>query len=217
MRFIAPMAALVLAASAFAASAQTAPAQAPAAQAPAAQAPAGQAPAAQAPAAQDAGTTAAGTPKRPEVTIARPIEMVIIQQAAGMTFDGKVLTLTGVPPVTAFAVDRPERIGGTMTTEQFVKLWNATVQGLKNDPPNAALTVLAPTPAQVIVELGTVTQEGTTLKFHAGLLDGDLPASGGPVNIVTAPTVYRPLERNATFLKCWWSPYWVQRVCRAAW
>lgn len=207
MRFIAPMAALVLAASAFAASAQTAPAQAPAAQAPAAQAPA----------AQDAGTTAAGTPKRPEVTIARPIEMVIIQQAAGMTFDGKVLTLTGVPPVTAFAVDRPERIGGTMTTEQFVKLWNATVQGLKNDPPNAALTVLAPTPAQVIVELGTVTQEGTTLKFHAGLLDGDLPASGGPVNIVTAPTVYRPMERNATFLKCWWSPYWVQRVCRAAW
>lgn len=212
MRFIAPMAALVLAASAFAASAQTAPAQAPAAQAPAAQAPA-----AQAPAAQDAGTTAAGTPKRPEVTIARPIEMVIIQQAAGMTFDGKVLTLTGVPPVTAFAVDRPERIGGTMTTEQFVKLWNATVQVLKNDPPNAALTVLGPTPSQVIVELGTVTQEGTTLKFHAGLLDGDLPASGGPVNIVTAPTVYRPMERNATFLKCWWSPYWVQRVCRAAW
>lgn len=202
MRFIAPMAALVLAASAFAASAQTAPAQAPAAQAPAA---------------QDAGTTAAGTPKRPEVTIARPIEMVIIQQAAGMTFDGKVLTLTGVPPVTAFAVDRPERIGGTMTTEQFVKLWNATVQVLKNDPPNAALTVLGPTPAQVIVELGTVTQEGTTLTFHAGLLDGDLPASGGPVNIVTAPTVYRPMERNATFLKCWWSPYWVQRVCRAAW
>lgn len=202
MRFIAPMAALVLAASAFAASAQTTPAQAPAAQAPAA---------------QDAGTTAAGTPKRPEVTIARPIEMVIIQQAAGMTFDGKVLTLTGVPPVTAFAVDRPERIGGTMTTEQFVKLWNATVQVLKNDPPNAALTVLGPTPAQVIVELGTVTQEGTTLTFHAGLLDGDLPASGGPVNIVTAPTVYRPMERNATFLKCWWSPYWVQRVCRAAW
>lgn len=212
MRFIAPMAALVLAASACGALAQTAPAQPSATPAPAAPAQGNAAPAG-----QDAGLSAAGTPKRPEVTIARPIEMVIIQQAAGMTFDGKVLTLTGVPPVTAFAVDRPERIGGTMTTEQFVKLWNATVQVLKNDPPNAALTVLGPTPAQVVVELGTVTQEGTTLKFHAGLLDGDLPASGGPVNIVTAPTVYRPMERDGVFLKCWWSPYWVQRVCRAAW
>lgn len=191
MRFIAPMAGLVLALSAVAASAQT-PAPAPQ-------------------------TTAAGTPKRAEVHIARPIEMTISQQAAGMTYDGKTLTLTGISPVTSFSVDRPERIAGSMTTEQFVKLWNATVDMLRNDPPNAALTVLGATPTQVIVKLGSVTREGNALTFHVKLMDGDLPASGGPVNLVTAPTIYRPLEDATTFLKCWWSPYWMQRVCRAAW
>ncbi|TCT06851.1 hypothetical protein [Aquabacter spiritensis] len=196
MRLIASLAGLVLAASGVAAFAQTPPA-----------APTGAQPA----------MTQAGTPQRPEIHISRPIEMVLIEQAAGMSFDGKTLTLTGVPPVASFRVDRPERIGGTMTTEQFVKIWNATVRMFKNDPPNAALTILGPQPTQVIVELGSVTQNGTTLVFNAGLLDGDIPSSGGPVNLVTAPTVYRPLEGAGTFLKCWWSPYWVERVCRAGW
>lgn len=196
-RLIAPLAGVLLAASGLSAFAQ-----APAAPA--------------APAAQP-GMTQAGTPARPEVQISRPIEMLLTQQAASMTFDGKTLTLTGVPPVTTFRVERPERIGGTMTTEQFVKLWNATVAVFKNDPPNAALTVLGPTPTQVIIELGSVTQSGTTLTYNATLLDGDIPSSGGPVNLVTAPVVYRPLEATGTFLKCWWSPYWVERVCRAGW
>lgn len=200
-RLIAPLAGILLAASGLSALAQTPPA----------------APAAPAAPAPNQGMTQAGTPARPEVQIARPIEMLLNQQAAGMTFDGKTLTLTGVAPVTSFRVERPERIGGTMTTEQFVKLWNPTVAVFKNDPPNAALTVLGPTPAQVIIELGTVTQNGTTLTYSATLLDGDIPAAGGPVNLVTAPVVYRPLEGTGTFLKCWWSPYWVERVCRAGW
>lgn len=202
MRLIAPLAGLLLAAAGLPALAQT---QTPPATPPAAAAPA------------KPGMTQAGTPARAEVQISRPIEMILTQQAATMAFDGKTLTLTGVPPVTTFRVDRPERIGGSMTSEQFVKLWNATVQVFKNDPPNAALTILGPTPTQVIVELGSVTQNGTTLTFNATLLDGDIPSSGGPVNLVTAPLVYSPLNGTGTFLKCWWSPYWVERVCRAGW
>lgn len=207
MRLIAPLAGLFLAASGFAALAQTPPTPAtpPAAGTPASPAPA------------QKGMTQAGTPARPEIQIVRPVEMLLTQQAAGMTFDGKTLTLTGVPPVTTFRVDRPERIGGTMTTEQFVKLWNATLQVFRNDPPNAALTILGPVPTQVIVELGSVTQNGTTLTYNASLLDGDIPNAGGPVTLVTAPLVYSPLQAAGTFLKCWWSPYWVERVCRAAW
>lgn len=200
MKLIAPLAGLLLAASGLPALAQTAPATPPATAA-----------------APAPGMTQAGTPARPEIQIARPIEMILTQQAATMAFDGKTLTLTGVPPITTFRVDRPERIGGSMTTEQFVKLWNATVQVFKNDPPNAAVTILGPTPTQVIVELGSVTQNGTSLTFNATLLDGDIPSSGGPVNIVTAPLVYSPLNGTGTFLKCWWSPYWVERVCRAGW
>ncbi len=205
MRLIAPLAGLILAASGFAALAQTPPAAPAAPAAPAVTAPV------------QPRMTQAGTPARPEVQIARPIEMILTLQASGMTFDGKTLTLTGVPPVTSFRVDRPERIGGSMNTEQFVKLWNPTVQVFKNDPPNAALTILGQNPTQVIVEIGSVTQNGTTLSFNASLLDGDIPSSGGPVALVTAPVVYRPIEATGTFLKCWWSPYWVERVCRAGW
>ncbi|MFG1425464.1 hypothetical protein [Roseixanthobacter glucoisosaccharinicivorans] len=214
MKVIAPLAGLILAVSGFAALAQ---APAPAPSAPAASAPA--APAAPAPLAGDKGpgTTTAGTPRRPEVQISRPIEMMLTQQAVSMSYDGKSLVLTGVAPLTTFAVDRPERIGGTMTTEQFAKLWNVTADIFKNDPPNAALTILGDTPTQVVVELSHVTQSGSTLTFEVGLLDGDLPAKGGPVTLVMAPTVYRPLNHAGPFLRCWWSPYWVQRVCRAAW
>ncbi|MFG1421190.1 hypothetical protein [Roseixanthobacter liquoris] len=209
MKVIAPLAGLILAVSGFAALAQT-PAPAPAA-------PAATAPAPAAAGDKGPGTTQAGTPRRPEVQISRPIEMVLTQQAVGMTYDGKSLVLTGVAPLTTFAVDRPERIGGTMSTEQFAKLWNVTADIFKNDPPNAALTIYGATPTQVVVELSHVTQSGSTLTFEVGLLDGDLPATGGPVTLVMAPTVYRPLDHAGPFLKCWWSPYWVQRVCRAAW
>ncbi|MFG1461433.1 hypothetical protein V5F77_00915 [Xanthobacter sp. DSM 24535] len=202
MKVIAPLAGLFLAVSGFASLAQT-PAPAPSAPAAATD--------------KGPGTTQAGTPRRPEVQIARPIEMMLTLQAANVAYDGKKLVLTGVAPLTTFTVDRPERIGGTMTAEQFAKLWNATADIFKNDPPNAALTILGATPTQVIVELAHVVQSGSTLTFDVGLLDGDLPAAGGPVTLVMAPTVYRPLDHAGPFLKCWWSPYWVQRVCRAAW
>ncbi len=200
MKVIAPLAGLILAASTCAVLAQT-----PAPATPAAPA----APAAQAPAAAPA--------PAPEIHIARPVEMMVTQQAAALTFDGKTLTLTGVAPVGAFTIDRPERIGGTMTTEQFGKLWNATVALLKNDPPNVAITTLGPVPTQAIVELGAVTQSGSTLSFNAVVLDGELPPKGELVGLTTAPTVFRPMKEVHGFLRCWWSPYWIQRVCRAAW
>lgn len=202
MKVIAPLAGLILAASSFAALAQTAaPAPAPAVATPAA-------PAAAAPAPAEV---------KPEIHIARPVEMMLTQQAAAMTFDGKVLTLTGVSPTAAFAIDRPERIGGTMTTEQFAKMWNATVAMMKNDPPNVAVTTLGPVPTQAVVELGAATVSGTTVSFNAVVLDGMLPPNGQLVGMTTAPTVFRPMREVHGFLKCWWSPYWIQRVCRADW
>lgn len=204
MKVIAPLAGLILAASSLAAFAQTA-APAPSPATPAATL---QAPTMQAPAAAEA---------KPEIHIARPVEMMLTQQAQALAFDGKVLTLTGVSPTAAFAIDRPERIGGTMTTEQFVKMWNATVAMMKNDPPNVSVSTLGPVPNQAIVELGAATLSGTTLSFNAVVLDGVLPPNGQLVGLTTAPTVFRPMREVHGFLKCWWSPYWTQRVCRADW
>ncbi len=199
MKVIAPLAGLILAASSFGALAQTAaPAQAPAASTPAASAP-------------------APADAKPEIHIARPVEMMLTQQAQALSFDGKVLTLTGVSPTAAFTIDRPERIGGTMNTEQFVKMWNATVAMMKNDPPNVSVTTLGPVPTQAIVELGAATLSGTTLSFNAVVLDGMVPPNGQLVGLTTAPTVFRPMREVKGFLKCWWSPYWTQRVCRADW
>ncbi|GGF75585.1 hypothetical protein GCM10007301_39400 [Azorhizobium oxalatiphilum] len=204
MKVIAPLAGLLLAMSSAAAFAQTA-APAPAPSAPAVAAPATPAPAAD----------AAAKPR--EFPILRPIEMMLTLQAGALTFDGKILTLTDVAPTSAFSIDRPERIGGTMTLEQYGKLWNATVSQLKNDPPNVSLTTLGPVPTQAIVEVGTVNVEGNKLTANAVVLDGVLPPSGQLVSVTTAPTIFRPLAEVREFLKCWWSPYWMQRVCRAAW
>lgn len=202
MKLSASLAGLLLAVSSAAALAQSAPAgqTTPPASAPAAAAPA-------APAQETA----------PEIRVARPIEMMLTQQAASLSFDGKVLTLQGVAPTAAFAIDRPERIGGTMTTEQFVKMWNATVAMMKNDPPNVALTTLGPVPTQAIVELGAASLSGSTLSFNTVVLDGTVPPSGQLVSLTTQPTVFRPMKEVHGFLKCWWSPYWAQRVCRADW
>lgn len=210
MKVIAPLAGLLLAMSSAAAFAQTA---APATPAPATAAPS--APTMAAPATPAPAADAAGKPR--EFPILRPIEMMLTLQAGALTFDGKILTLTDVSPTSAFTIDRPERIGGTMTLEQYVKLWNATVAMLKNDPPNVSLTTLGPVPTQAIVELGTVTLEGNKLSANAVVLDGVLPPSGQLVSVTTAPTIFRPLAEVREFLKCWWSPYWMQRVCRAAW
>jgi len=135
-----------------------------------------------------------------------PVQMMFVQQAAGMKFDGKTLTLEGVPPAAIFFADRPSRMVGHLSQKQFVELWNdSQSDSFEKDPPNAAVSIANPEDkAPAIIEIKKASLSGDTLAFEINVLDGELPATGGATAVFVDPWVYRPGWR-------WgggWGPRW---------
>jgi len=88
-----------------------------------------------------------------------PVELLFVQMATSGTFtktdDGYSLVLDGVNPQTIYFSDRPNRITGHITTEDFVNNWGLGNNSFESDPPNAAITILGAdeTEDTIIVEL----------------------------------------------------------------
>ena len=61
--------------------------------------------------------------------------------ASGSKGSDGVLTLSGVSPATLYFSDRPERVVGHMTNEQFVEGWSLGEDNFAADPPNAVLSL----------------------------------------------------------------------------
>ena len=74
----------------------------------------------------------------PEDTII--LEEMFVQIARSVTSDQTTLTLQDVAPSTLYFSDRPERVVGHMTTEQFVEQWSEGPNSFLEDPPNAVLS-----------------------------------------------------------------------------
>jgi len=144
-----------------------------------------------------------------------PLELMFVQTAAGMTFDGTTLTLTGLPAATVFFSDRPERLVGHLSNERFAALWNFNVEGFKADPPNAALSLLGGKDAEpIIVELSGVKLEGSSIAYQVRVLSGSLPASAGEATLFIDPWMWVPPEDEEwDYRHCWWNR-WGHRVCR---
>jgi hypothetical protein len=189
------------------------------------------------------GTTSAQETKAPEMG---PIELMFVQQAAGMKYDGKTLTLEGVAPAAIFFADRPQRLTGHLTQKQFVELWNDSQKdSFEKDPPNAAVSIATgEDKPPVIIEIKGASLSGDSLAFDVNVLEGELPAAGGAVAVFVDPWIYRPGWRwgggwgwggvaagaavgaavgaaaataAAPAVNCHYSPYWNQPVCRGVW
>ena len=50
-------------------------------------------------------------------------DFLFVQTASGATLNDGTLTMTGVAVHTSYFVDRPVRVAGTMTTEEFLALF----------------------------------------------------------------------------------------------
>lgn len=153
-----------------------------------------------------AGFAGAATAQETKAQEVGPIELMFVQQAAGMKYDGKTLTLEGVAPAAIFFSDRPQRLTGHLTQKQFVELWNDSQKdSFEKDPPNAALSVATgEDKPPVIVEVKGASLSGDSLAFEVNVLEGELPATGGAVALFVDPWVYRPGWR-------WgggWGPGW---------
>ena len=119
-----------------------------------------------------------------------PIQLLFVQQATSMKFDGKTMTLDGVAPATTFFSDRPERMVGHINQDHFVKLWGAEKDGFKADPPNAAVSFIEDNGMPVIIEIEDVQAvSDTSLAYTISVLAGTLPETAGPTALFIDPWV----------------------------
>jgi len=111
-------------------------------------------------------------------------QYLFVQNGKGMTFDKATsrVTLKRVSPVTAYFSDRPERIAGTMPTASFLPLWKDGKDSFEKDPPNATLSIFtAGKVTDAVVVLRAPVMKGEDLSYEVKILQGELPAKGGPV------------------------------------
>lgn len=135
-----------------------------------------------------AALVAAATPIRTALAQApKEGDFLFVQNAKSMSYDkasGK-LTLLGISPVTVFFSDRPERIAGNMRTLDFVPFWSEGKDSFARDNPNANLSVLEKDMpvADIVVTLRNPVLKGENLSYEVAVLEGNLPAKGGPVSL----------------------------------
>ena len=110
-----------------------------------------------------------------EVPKTGDVQLLFVQSATSGTYDGKTLTLNGVPSTTYFS-DRPNRIVGHMGSGSFVEQWAKGKDSFKTDPPNAVLSVLGENGASdAVIELSNPQIKGDRISYQVKLLDGQPP------------------------------------------
>ncbi len=117
--------------------------------------------------------------------------LLFVQSAEAFSFDGKTMTLTGLPSNMTWFTNRPEHKAGQLTLTKFQEVWSSGNDSFAADPPNAVLHMDGSAPA--IVELSSFTLSDDAISYDViEVLDGSIPASGsGPVLILDS---YWPLE-----------------------
>ena len=114
-------------------------------------------------------------------------QLMFVQSAEDLKADPAKSTfrLVKVNQQTLYFSDRPQRIVGHIKMADYLKEWTAKA-GKDNfgaDPPNATLSVYEPGQAEntiVVVKLTNPVVDGSDLIYTYKVLDGTLPANGGP-------------------------------------
>jgi hypothetical protein len=121
----------------------------------------------------------------PALAQAKQADFLFVQNAASMSYANGKLTLKDVSPVTVFFSDRPERIAGNMATQAWVPFWNDGKDSFAKDNPNANLSVLEKGQAleDIVVTLSNPVLAGKDLSYDVKVLQGTMPASGGPASL----------------------------------
>src|SRR5579875_1027064 len=123
-------------------------------------------------------------------------ESMFVQTARTIASDGATVTLQDVTPATLYFSDRPQRVVGHMTTAEFVELWGEGDNSFAADPPNAVLAFVddgVDAPADAVVVIKDPKLDDGDLCYSVDVLDGTVPAKGGPVTLFIDP-FGRPLS-----------------------
>ena len=80
--------------------------------------------------------------------------------------------------------DRPDRVTGHVPTEEFLDSWGDGDDSFADDPPNAVLSVFTEEEVHdVVVVLSEPALNGDQWSYSVEILDGEMPASGGPSSL----------------------------------
>lgn len=124
------------------------------------------------------------------------VQLLFVQNAQGTTIADGQLSLVGVNPSTIFFADRPKRLAGHMSTEDFVIDWQEGTgkESFHSDPPNATLSVFGQDEiADLVVTLKNPRLSGDTLVYEIDILQIDGPIPSGPASLFIDP-IGRPLS-----------------------
>ena len=109
------------------------------------------------------------------------IEALFVQTSHGMSYEDGRLTLQTLAPTTLFFSDRPDRVTGHISSEEFVDSWDKGPDSFESNPPNAVLSIFHPdSVSDIVVELIDPVLSGHDLTYDVVILDGEMPADGGP-------------------------------------
>ena len=123
-------------------------------------------------------------------------DMLFVQDAKAMSFDGSQLTLKGANPNIIFFCDRPVRTAGHMTRDAFMNLVTEGEDSFAENPPNAAVSIFGSEGdvTEVIVTLHRrPVMKGGDMLFPVKVIEGELPREGGTVVMFIDP-IGRPLS-----------------------
>ncbi len=99
-------------------------------------------------------------------------------------------------PAGVYFSDRPQRVVGHLTTQQFVDEWGKGENSCAADPPNALISFVETgdeTPEDAVFVLKDPQIEDDSLTYTVDLLEGSLPPRGELVSIFIDP-FGRPLS-----------------------
>ena len=123
-------------------------------------------------------------------------DMLFVQDAKSMIFDGNLLTLKEANPNIIFFCDRPVRTAGHMTRDVFMKLVSEGENSFADNPPNAAVSIVN-AKGEVTEAVVTLSKRplvnGNDMVFPIKLLDGQLPNAGETVIMFIDP-IGRPMS-----------------------
>ena len=124
------------------------------------------------------------------------IEALFVQTAHGAEHaDGRIV-LRNVAPSTLYFSDRPQRVVGHLTTQEFVDIWDDGEDSFATDPPNAVLSFAvhgSEEPHNTVIEIDDPQLNGGDLSYSATILEGTLPATADGCTLFIDP-FGRPLS-----------------------
>ena len=105
----------------------------------------------------------------------RTPEYLFTMSVLSGSFENDRLSLSGIPLVVYFS-DRPYRLAGHISLQDFASLWNEGDDSFSKDPPNAELAIYGQSGGtQVVLIISEPEFSGTSVSFSVTVLEGDIP------------------------------------------